>query len=328
MPNPKIRVLYLANYAPIGSRDHPSSDEGTGSRPEYHGEIFELLSNLGLKVESSREVKSLIEGNAQFDYVFSLLNRAPYRGSEILVSSLCEYYHLPYLGARPHVRAVAEDKLIAKTVARQLGFPVPQSRTYHRDDDESFPPEFRGPYIAKLRCGAASKHLTENCIQDLWEDLIPEVRRLREQEDDVLVEQFVPGTNISLPVIGGDPLVVLPAYRLLSPKKGQLVTFEQKRRIDGGLERKILDDPFVYDQLRAFGVALYQQLRPLDYLRVDFRLTELGVPVFLEFNVCCNISSKSGFYMCAKQTGMSYREMIVRILRHSFQRQEIDWQPL
>jgi D-alanine-D-alanine ligase len=321
-----LRLLYLANYAPQADVSRPRDQTEPSHQVAYHTEVHRVLESLGFDTEPARNLGPLLERASSFDYVFSLLNRAPYRGSEILVSALCEYFRLPYLGARPHIRAVAEDKLVAKMVVQQLGFPVPKSRTYRTDSNDFAPPDFRGPYIAKPRCGAASKYLTENCIQDHWEDLKPEVIRLRSLGDDVLVEQFVAGTNVSLPLIGGNPPLVLPAYCLSSSKKGQLVTYEQKRRLDEGLERSLVDDPLLYDQLRDCGLALYRELQPLDYLRVDFRLTELRVPIFLEFNVCSNIGPQSGFYFCAQQLGMSYREMIMHILRHSFQRQNIDWQ--
>jgi D-alanine-D-alanine ligase len=292
----------------------------------YHKEMFALLGSLGFHVTSSRNVGSLIDHPSSYDYVFSLLNRAPYRGSEILVSALCEYFRLPYLGARPHIRAVAEDKHIAKLIAKQLGFHVPAGQIIRATDPELTPPSFRGPYIAKPRCGASSKHITENCIQDLWADLAPEVKRLLELGDDVLVEEWIPGINTSLPVIGGTPPLIMAPYQLDSAKKGQLVTYEQKRGLERSLKRSFFDNSGVSEEINRVALRLYTELGPIDYLRLDFRITEINKPVFLEFNVCCNIGPESGFYACASQIGLSHREMLIRILDHSFKRQEIDWQ--
>jgi D-alanine-D-alanine ligase len=331
MPTPAVssplRILYLANYAPLNSVE-ATGEQGESVRyTQYHKEMFALLKGLGFDVTSSRNVEALLDHPGSYDYVFSLLNRAPYRGSEILVSALCEYFRLPYLGARPHVRAVAEDKYVAKLVAKQLGFAVPAARVYRATDLELSAPNFRGPYIAKPRCGASSKHITENCIQDLWKDLVLEVRRLLEIGDDVLVEEWIPGTNISLPVIGGSPPLILKPYQLDSTKKGQLVTYAQKRGLEKSLKRIPFEDKAVYDEISKSALSLYSDLQPIDYFRLDFRITDSNKPVFLEFNVCCNIGPQSGFYACAQQQGLSHREMLIRILGHSFKRQEIDWQP-
>jgi D-alanine-D-alanine ligase len=321
-----LRILYLANYAPLNSVE-AAGEQGESVRyTQYHKEMFVLLEDLGFDVTSSRNVEALLERPGSYDYVFSLLNRAPYRGSEILVSALCEYFRLPYLGARPHVRAVAEDKYVAKLVARQLGFAVPAGRVYKASDLKLSAPSFPGPYIAKPRCGASSKHITEDCIQDLWKDLVLEVRRLLELGDDVLVEEWIPGINISLPVIGGSSPLVLPPYQLDSPKKGQLVTYAQKRGLEKSLKRTSFEDRSIYDEISRGALRLYSELEPIDYFRLDFRITDLNKPVFLEFNVCCNIGPQSGFYACARRQGLSHREMLIRILSYSFKRQEINWQ--
>jgi D-alanine-D-alanine ligase len=322
-----FRILYLANYAPLETGEGVGEQVESVRYTEYHREMFALLVGLGFEVTSARTVEALLDGPGSYDYVFSLLNRAPYRGSEILVSALCEYFRLPYLGARPHVRAVAEDKYVTKLVSRQLGFDVPAGRVYKATDPELRAPSFRGPYIAKPRCGASSKNISEDCIQDLWDDLVPEVRRLLEMGDDVLVEEWIPGTNISLPVIGGVPPLVLQPYRLDSPKKGQLVTYEQKRGLEKSLKRTPFEDKDIYDEISRAALRLYSELEPIDYFRLDFRVDASSKPVFLEFNVCCNIGPQSGFYACARREGLSHREMLVRILGHSFMRQEIYWQP-
>ena len=59
-------------------------------------------------------INDIMEKSNDIDFVISLYNRFPVRNSEIFISSLCEYYHIPYLGATPNIRAIAEDKHIAK----------------------------------------------------------------------------------------------------------------------------------------------------------------------------------------------------------------------
>ncbi|MDQ1639005.1 MAG: D-alanine-D-alanine ligase [Pyrinomonadaceae bacterium] len=321
-----LRILYLANYAPLNETEAAEEASESVRYTRYHKEMFGLLKALGFSVTPSRKVESLLNHPTSYDYVFSLLNRAPYRGSEILVSALCEYFRLPYLGARPQIRAVAEDKYVAKLVAKQLGFEVPAGEIFRGTDAGLIPPRFPGPYIVKPRCGASSKNITEDCIQDQWSDLVSEVRRLLGLGDDVLVEEWIPGINISLPVIGGAPPLILPAYQLDSAKKGQLVTYDQKRGLERSLKRAPFDNSAVYDEISRCALRLYSELGPIDYLRLDFRITDSNKPVFLEFNICCNIGPESGFYACAKQTGLSHQEMLMRILAHSFKRQEIDWQ--
>src|SRR5258706_15642780 len=101
-----LHILYLANYAPI-SRTQGTPDDSEGWKySRYHREMLSLLGSLGFMVTPSRNGKALIDHFTEDDYVFSLLNRAPYRGSEILVSALSEYFKLPGIGALATVNVV------------------------------------------------------------------------------------------------------------------------------------------------------------------------------------------------------------------------------
>jgi D-alanine-D-alanine ligase len=318
-----LKILYLANYAPSEADNALVADEGV--YPAYHRSMFELLVDFGFDVVPRRTPESLLD-RERFDYVFSLLNRAPYRGSEVFVTALCEYLRLPYLGAGPHVRAVADDKHVAKHVARSLGIRTADWVVIRALDDMCRAAPFPGPYFAKPRSGASSRLLGDDCLQDTWTALSEPVARLqRESGEDVLIEAFVPGMNISLPMLGGDPPQCLPAYQALSPHRGGLITYAQKRRLDRTLRRRPVESDALLKAVNTIGVTLYYALRPIDYLRVDVRVTPDGEPVFLEFNVCCNIGPQSGFAASALQEGWSHRELVSRILRFSFGRQQVAW---
>lgn len=324
-PSDPLRIFYLANHAPL--EDDAETVAGEGVYPRYHREMFSLLGNLGFKVSSHRDWRPLLSHPERFDFVFSLLNRANYRGSEIFVSGLAEYLSLPYLGARPHIRAVADDKYLAKLVAQQCGIRTPVACLYRTESELSAPPRFPGPYFAKPRSSATSRHLHEGCIQEAWSEMIPVIRDLLQKEEDVLVEQFVAGENASLPVIGGDPPLVLPPYGLYSPKKGSLVTYEQKRGMEAGLKRFPVDSSQTAEEMSRAGLLLYAALRPIDYMRLDFRIVPDGTTQFLEFNLCCNISSRSGFCYSAASAGLSHRDVVTSIMSHSLSRQQVAWQP-
>ena len=85
-----FRILYLANYAPLNPVEDTGEQGESVRYTQYHKEMFALLESLGFDVTSSRNVETLLDRPGSYNYVFSLLNRAPYRVSEILVSVLCE----------------------------------------------------------------------------------------------------------------------------------------------------------------------------------------------------------------------------------------------
>jgi len=311
------RILFLANYAPL-----PGESTAPGHHAEYHRELFGLLCDLGYEVQPSQNALDILKAKDSTDYIFSLLNRVPYKGSEILPTALAEYVGIPYLGCSPHIRAVADDKYVAKLVAKSLGIPTAKALTYSRDQTLA-PPDFDGPYFIKPRSGAASKLVNEDSIQESVDGLFEKVTLLAEVAGDVLIEEYIDGTNVSVPIIGGLPPVILPPYQLTSSKRGQVITERQKRRLEGGINRSLVNDSEVIATTRKFSALLCSHLDPIDYLRVEFRVRPDGKPVFTEFNVCAHIASSSGFAYSASKHGLSHKEMLIKILNTSFARQEV-----
>ena len=113
-----IRILYLAHYAPAT----PDAPLPTGVRDlvyaEYHFKVFQILKKVFPLTVSCCDPGIMLHSDLSVDYIFSLYNRMPFRNSEVFVSSVAEYHNIPYLGARPNIRALAEDKHLAKMMAK------------------------------------------------------------------------------------------------------------------------------------------------------------------------------------------------------------------
>ena len=66
------------------------------------------------------------------DFVFPLLNRAGFLNSEMLGPLLCTRIGLPFLGASPILRGLADDKHLAKRAAVAAGVPTAPWAIYRR----------------------------------------------------------------------------------------------------------------------------------------------------------------------------------------------------
>ena len=72
------------------------------------------------------------------------------------------------------------------------------------------------------------------------------------------------------------------------------------------------------DELRArlhkVSLDAYRALRVCDYGRIDLRLTEAGEIYVIEVNASCYLEQSSEFATAAAATGLSYPELIERIV--------------
>lgn len=324
MKEKNLRILFLAKFAPNVGEDYPLvTEESDGIYAQYHYDIYQILKNIYPKTVCCRDVNTLINESNSYDYVFTLLNRAPYRNSEIFVSALLEYFNIPYLGARPNIRALAEDKHLAKIAAKYAGLNTPEWITI--DSNEAVPAKqpFVGPYFVKPRFGASSAYIDESSIVTYWQNAKEKIIELQRYGLDVIVEKFIDGIFYSVPIYFDDFAAVhLPAVKEKSALKGNVVTYRQKRKLDPGLSRTINLDSTLETELVRQSDAFLKLVTPIDYTRLDFMVTPKTVE-FIEFNVCCNLGRQSAFCISADAVGLSQSDLVMQILRNSLKRQQL-----
>ncbi|MGD1847258.1 MAG: hypothetical protein ACFB10_17850 [Salibacteraceae bacterium] len=317
----KLKLFFLANDAPSSKKDLVVPNTyNTG----YHKEIYDLLISIGVDVYSSHDISEVISANTSSNYVFSLFNRAEFENSEIFASTICEWQNLPYLGAKPNIRALAEDKHLAKILAKHLHIPTSPWKIYQKDAPCPQAPDFEGPYFIKWRYGASSKFVSADCIAQNWEEAKTIIKKFHRNNCDVIMEKLIKGKGVTVPVILGsdDSPVSLPPVITDSEMPYGIVTHDQARKREEGMSRRVLNNDSLYNELIEYSTKLFDSIRPIDYIRVDFKLdTEYSNPLFLEFNVCCNLSSTSAISLSASQIGLTQTELISHILQQSLTRQ-------
>lgn len=319
-----VKILYLAHYAPQSIGDPIPTGIHDMVYAEYHHKVFELLKHECNNLVSSRDPGILLQSGLDFEYIFSLYNRMPFRNSEIFVSSLAEYHGIPYLGARPNIRALAEDKHLGKMLATYAGVPTAKWTVVNVGESIS-ELRFQGPYFVKPRFGAASKHIDEASICDTFQEVAERTQYLHSLDLDAIIEEQVDGIYFTSPVLQnfGEP-VYLPCIEEISVLKGNVATYEQKRKITDGLYRTINRDKTIESQLQTYSKRMFSLVQPLDYTRFDFIVDRhTGIPSFLEFNVCCNLGEHSTVSQAAKHAGIDYKSLLNNILYSSLYRSQL-----
>ncbi|MFL5346641.1 MAG: hypothetical protein ACJ8AT_17815 [Hyalangium sp.] len=322
----RLDVLFLAQYAPEPGSPVPEMHPVHGVLPRYNHELFHTLAGLGLRCTPCRDVEEFVRSASRHNYVFTLLNRAPFRNSEIFISAACEWLGVPYLGAPPNVRALAEDKHLTKLMARSLGIPTAPWITCLAEGPLPATPSFPGPWFVKQRFGAASVDISPDCIQEEEAGLHARLRTFQEEGKACMVETFIPGVDLTVCVLGGQEPILLGVAEEISALPEGIVTHRQKRLLEGGRERLLLPPGPVTDQVQDYTRRLCAAVKEFDYLRVDFRRhRDTGEIFLLEFNIGCNLGSHAAVMFTARQAGFQQAEVVEHIVRHSLDRQLRSW---
>ena len=160
-----FRLLFLAPYAPDAPGYEKHEYDGDGGYTDYYFDVLHTLKQMLFTVDSSSKPYTIAFSAGISDYIFSLYNRMPMHNSEVFISAYCEYLCIPYLGASPNIRSLAEDKYLSKLAAMTLGIPTPNGQAYTRRHHTLLPPDFPGPYFAiKSIPVRASGHRRDNLL--------------------------------------------------------------------------------------------------------------------------------------------------------------------
>ncbi len=314
-----LRILYLAPYAPDLPDLLVKPYNGDGGYPTYHYNIFILLQKLGFDVYSSSKPYALQFCKGNVDYVFSLLNRMPIINSEIYISAYCEFLRIPYLGAMPNIRAIAEDKFLSKLVFSSLNIPTPQGIVL--GDNEKLPTiPFDKPYFIKDRFGAASEGITEaNLIQDV-RDIETFIKNTPFPPKGILIEEFCAGIDVTVPVLGGKRPVVLGFIHQKSNKHQNILTGDLKLFDHLGYEPIELNE--IEHEIIQDINKIWDALGPIDYFRLDYRIDfQTGQRRLIEMNICCHLGKSGAICIAAKQHGLSQEDITKYIINYSLDRQ-------
>jgi D-alanine-D-alanine ligase len=315
-----IRMLFMAPYAPDAPDYQLNPYAGDGTYPHYHYEMFQRLERLGFRVNSSSKPYTIVHAGGAVDYVFSLFNRMPIRNSEVFVSAYCEYLGLPYLGGPPNVRAAAEDKYISKVLAHAAEIPVPCGIPFQRGITPLDPVPFPGPYFIKDRFGAASERITTESTQSDWSGARKVVEWLWDEGTDALVEEYMDGIDVTVPVVGDREPRPLGVFEPVSDKPGHILTHDLKLTDHLGYREVNL----AADWVRRDVQRLWDALGGIDYFRLDYRFDPVtGRRHFLEVNICCYIGKHGPFGLAADRDGVGIDALVGHVVAYSLLRQ--DW---
>lgn len=314
----QLRIMYLAKHALAGG----GLDAEDGSHAVYHHEMLTTLQTIGLDIVPAASYEALWSRPA-VDFVIPLLNRGGFQNSEMLAPLLCVRHRLPFLGASPIVRGLADDKHLAKMVAHRHDVPTAPWAIYRRGQHITAPGFGYDRLVVKPNASSASWGVK---VADDWSEGLAHLQMLQAAGHDVIVEPWVPLVDIAVPVVGADGPWMLPPMAYLPDDPGRVRSYEEKRNLVA-----VADDPLepvrdeaLLERLAAYTAALLRDLWPFDYGRFEYRYDPMsGALRFMEVNLSCNLWSKKTISRAAGTIGVSHEALVETIVAHSLARQAV-----
>lgn len=313
----RLRIMFIAKHAKWGGGLHPED----GNHALYHVEVRTILQELGLNLELADRYEALFD-NPGVDFVFPLLNRGGFLNSEMLLPLLCTRLGIPYLGASPILRGLSDDKHLTKLCVKARGVPTAPWAIFRRGApvvEDGVPMAER--MVIKPNASSASWGVMD--AHD-WPGVVRAVEEIHDMGHDAILEPFLNGSDVEVPVITIRDPVVMPMMLFEQADPSHLRTYYEKRDLVDRAQKYQLvdfDDAKLMPIIDDYTRRVLGEFRPFDYGRYEFRVDlDTGDVNFLEVNLNCNLWSEKVFGRSAKRAGLTQSQLIETILADSLKR--------
>jgi D-alanine-D-alanine ligase len=242
----------------------------------------------------------------RFDRVFIALHGR--YGEDGTVQGALQLMNIPYTGSGVMASALSLDKWRTKLVWRALDLPVARDELVNERSDWARIARTLGlPLIIKPVHEGSTLGLTK--VRTAAE--LPAAYQLAARYDHaVLAEEFVDGQELTAGVLGDR---VLPLIRIEAPDgnydyQNKYFSDDTRYHCPSGIRADL------EERIQRSTLAAFQALGCAGWGRADLILRADGSYVFLEMNTSPGMTGHSLVPMAARQAGLSFSDLVLRIL--------------
>ncbi|GAB6180968.1 D-alanine--D-alanine ligase [Desulfotomaculum defluvii] len=240
-------------------------------------------------------------------------------GEDGTIQGLLEMLNIPYTGSGVLASALAISKIATKKVFKMEGIPTPAFTVITKREVETHGlhtvatkvvAEVGIPSVVKANTQGSTIGITfvheENKMGEAIESAL-------NYDQDVLIEQFISGTEITASVLGNYNPVALPLIEITSATG----VYDYQSKYTPGMSDHIIPPRIsmdIQEQIKELAIKGFSALGCRGLGRVDFIVHE-NEPYALEVNTLPGMTATSLFPDAAKSAGISFPELIDRLVK-------------
>jgi len=296
-------------------------------RPDTIDSIEAALQQLGFTVDRIGHVKQLaarLVSGDRWDLVFNICEGLHGIGREAQVPALLDAYQVPYVFSDALVCALTLHKGMTKDVVRAAGVATPDyAMVLNRRDIGRVKLPF--PVFAKPVAEGTGKGINANskiCNTRELKKVCGQL--LKEHNQAVIVERFLPGREFTVGILGtGQRARALATMEieLLEGADSEVYSYRNKEECEELVRYKLLPAGQLRRDIETLCLKAWQALGCRDAGRMDVRLDEMGNVHFLEVNPLAGIHPQhSDLPIMATMAGMEYLTLIETIMNSALLR--------
>lgn len=288
-------------------------------------EVIKAIDKTGRYITAPYDPKTdlgkLFEDRKKTDVAFIAMHGAG--GEDGTIQGLLDLISIPYIGSGVLASALGMDKSRSLHLFEQAGMRVPGFRVWkkHQANRELFGLQF--PVIVKPNKHGSSLGIS---IVKNADQLKKAVDLAFGQDDEIMIQDYIQGTELTVGVIGNDKLEVLPIIEII-PMKSDFYDYASKyepegskhiipARIDAktaGLAEVWAKNTHKVLGCRGFSRTDFMYGSPANKITSDLASHEKNLYV-LEINTIPGLTPTSLFPDAAKAAGYDFSELIEKLI--------------
>jgi len=231
-------------------------------------------------------------------------------GEDGSIQGLLELMRIPYTGSGVLASALAMDKIVSKRVFVAEKIPTPPSEVFSREAIEREPGiKISLPLPVVVKPAREGSTIGVSIVREK-EELVPALKKAAECDQDLLVEAFIKGKEITVGILEGVPLPIIE----IAPRSG---FYDYHSKYTRGETQYIIPARLPREKyLLAQEISLkaFKALGCSGCVRVDLMTDEEGDSYVIDVNTMPGMTETSLVPQAAQHAGISFGDLAERIL--------------
>ena len=332
MPRKKLKVLALFDAMGPPPADGDLTAELRKEDRKTERNVLEAFGKLGHTAEHLiifDDLDPLRQKLQSFqpDVIFNLADQFKNnRAFDQNIASFLELQGLCFTGCGSSGLLLCKNKGISKKILGYHRIHVPNFVMIARGKRIARPRYLNFPILVKPLKEEASLGISQASLVENDDQFKERVQFIHDKYDnDVIAEEYIEGRELYVGVMGSHRLQVFPirelVFKQVPPDEPKIATYKAKwdeeYRKRWGLDNQFAEglDPTMTRKIESTCKRIYRLLTIDGYARIDLRLTPKNEIYFIEANPNPILAEDEDFAQSAQKAGVTYPELIDRILR-------------
>ena len=286
---------------------------------DIKGQDWHVELSGGITARIDRNDFSFVEdGKAKwFDYAYITIHGTP--GENGILQGYFDLIGIPYSTSGVLVEAMTFDKFVLNQYLRGYGVAVADSLLIRQGyeqlvSDDEIERRIGMPCFVKPAADGSSFGVSKVKNKD---QLAPAIRKAMLESDEIMVEQFLDGTEISIGVYKTrEKSVVLPATEVVTQNE----FFDYEAKYNGQVQEitpaRLSDD--ITRRVREITSHIYDILHCNGIIRIDYIISKEGKIFMLEVNTTPGMTPTSFIPQQVRAAGLEMKDVLTDIVENQF----------